>query len=65
MGLSMNFVITLVFIFFLILVSIQYTLNQILKVLKDIRKTQLAKEILKDEDMNHRIRWQNCSYYLK
>lgn len=56
MGLSMNFVITLVFIFFLILVSIQYTLNQILKVLKDIRKTQLAKEILKDEDMNHRIR---------
>lgn len=37
---SSNYVITLVFIFLLILVSIQYTLNQILKTLREIKIDQ-------------------------
>lgn len=52
MNLNMNYLITFIFVLFLILVSIQYTLNQILKVLKEIRKTQLAKEFFKDEGNN-------------
>lgn len=52
MNLNMNYLITFIFILFLILVSIQYTLNQILKVLKEIRKTQLTKEFFKDEGNN-------------
>lgn len=45
-----NYIITLVFIFLLILVSIQYTLNQILKTLREIKIEKRRYNYRPDQD---------------